>query len=610
MNINDTNPTTAERARPRRLLGRLGLPRLVACAAVAAVVATVPVAAGSRTETAGLPAPTGLTTFLKSLGDSRQTSAAGIPEFARTPAFAWTPIRGATRYEFELSTSPATSGAGFTSANGLVWSSRVLQTPATAIPLALPWITGEPASLYWHVRAIAGTKVSAWSETKAFNMRWADVPKQLSVTQPGYIRWSPVDGATGYQVWWVRAGKVIATITNVADEREFYAFHDDPTWTGDVAWRVRAVRAMYGHAKNALPAVSYGPWSPVYHSLNASNPLTTGTDVMPVATVSDVVSDATKATVHSLMPAFLFSGNGATNYGLHRVYVFSDRDCVNVVFRGAVVAGPAYAPRTTGPLALPASSTDLAEDAPNMFLKDGDEGLTFAADTDAVSTSEQVSAAAGGSSGSTSGDPAAGGSPAAAGGSSSTAKAAAKVDLWDRNWPSGRYYWTVVPVQAVATQTGVEYRETELPQDNCEGQAATPTQPAVAPRMLAFGKHSADPKPTGNKSVPYATGLSPSGKLVSASRGKISFYGSPLVAWTAAPSASSYVVEWSKSAYPWRPAGHVHTPATSAVLPLTPGTWYYRVRGVDESIPGNQNMQWSGVARVRIAEPTFAVVKG
>jgi hypothetical protein len=46
------------------------------------------------------------------------------------------------------------------------------------------------------------------------------------------------------------------------------------------------------------------------------------------------------------------------------------------------------------------------------------------------------------------------------------------------------------------------------------------------------------------------------------------------------------------------------------VLPLRPGTWYYRVRGVDESIPGNQNMQWSGVARVRIAEPTFAVVKG
>ena len=232
------------------------------------MIATVPVASGSRaTAKNELPTPTGLKTFLKSIGEDRQTTAAGIPEFARTPAFAWTPIRGAKRYEFELSTSPVTSGAGFTSANGLVWSSRVLQTPATAIPVALPWITGEPASLYWHVRAVSGKKVSAWSATKAFNMRWADVPKQLTVTQPGYVRWTPVDGATSYQVWWVRAGKVIATITNVADEREFYAFHDDPAWTGDVAWRVRAVRAMYGQSKNALPAVSYGPWSPVYHSL-------------------------------------------------------------------------------------------------------------------------------------------------------------------------------------------------------------------------------------------------------------------------------------------------------------------------------------------------------
>ena len=195
MKTNDTKSTTTATApSPRRLVTRFGLRRLVACAAVASVIATVPVAAGSRTDKSELPAPTGLKTFLRSLGDSRQTSATGIPEFARTPAFAWAPIRGAKRYEFELSTSPATDGAGFVSPNGLVWSSSVLQTPATAIPLALPWITGEPASLYWHVRALAGHKVSEWSETKAFNMRWGDVPKQLTVTQPGYIRWSLVAG--------------------------------------------------------------------------------------------------------------------------------------------------------------------------------------------------------------------------------------------------------------------------------------------------------------------------------------------------------------------------------------------------------------------------------
>jgi hypothetical protein len=242
-----------------------------------------------------------------------------------------------------------------------------------------------------------------------------------------------------------------------------------------------------------------------------------------------------------------------------------------------------------------------------MFLADGSEGATYAADTDTVKSSVAIAAPAAGGG-------AAGGATAdddttvlVAHGASSAAPGA-KIDLWDRNFPSGRYYWTVVPVRVVITQKGIEYRETELPQDTCQGQAATSTQPAIAPRMLSFGKHGAEPQPTRGKAVPYATGLSPSGKLVSASPGKVAFYGSPLVAWTAAPSANTYVVEWSKTAYPWRPAGHVKTPATSAVLPLEPGTWFYRVRGVNDSIPGNPNMQWSGSAKIQIARPTFAVV--
>src|SRR6478609_4226792 len=119
MKRHDTHDTTSNnppRRRARlgiRLSPRLGLSRVVACAAVATVLASVPVAAGSRADNEpGLPTPTGLRTFLKTLGDTRQTSATGIPEFARTPAFAWTPIRGATKYEFELSTSPATSSGG------------------------------------------------------------------------------------------------------------------------------------------------------------------------------------------------------------------------------------------------------------------------------------------------------------------------------------------------------------------------------------------------------------------------------------------------------------------------------------------------------------------
>ena len=41
---------------------------------------------------------------------------------------------------------------------------------------------------------------------------------------------------------------------------------------------------------------------------------------------------------------------------LFRVYIATDVDCVNIVYRGAIVGSPAYAPRTTGPLQLPSSA--------------------------------------------------------------------------------------------------------------------------------------------------------------------------------------------------------------------------------------------------------------
>ena len=49
------------------------------------------------------------------------------------------------------------------------------------------------------------------------------------------------------------------------------------------------------------------------------------------------------------MPAFVFSSDGRP---LHRVYVATDKDCVNIVHVGSIVGGTAYAPRVTGPLAL------------------------------------------------------------------------------------------------------------------------------------------------------------------------------------------------------------------------------------------------------------------
>ena len=57
-------------------------------------------------------------------------------------------------------------------------------------------------------------------------------------------------------------------------------------------------------------------------------------------------------------------------------------------------------------------------------------------------------------------------------------------------------------------------------------------------------------------------------------------------------------------------SGEKFTYATSALLTLEPGTWYYRVRGINFSLPGTARaMSWSAPVGLRVAKPTFAVVK-
>jgi hypothetical protein len=503
--------------------------------------------------------------------------------FSRTPAFAWRPVRGAVRYEFELATSARFSD------NAMLWSATDLHSPVASIPIALPWITGSPYSLYAHVRAITRKGATQWSMPYGFNMRWAGVPTPMA-SYPGLVRWTPVPGATQYNVWFTDVGKVFTTMTNVADEREYYSFHNDSSWTGVVHWRVRPERYLYGATTNGLPAVSFGPWSPVYTSYNppfAFGPLS------PVAAASETTSDALGAQPHRLMPGFAFSGNigvGGSS-SLFRVYISTDRDCINIVYRGAIVGSPAYAPRPTGPLALPQSGKDVVA-AQAGWLKDGAEGPTFMSDGSAFQTTETAAAASGGS-GSGSGSGSGTSAPP------SQTITGAKVDLWDTEWPEGRYYWTVVPVAVVDTPTQFAYVDTELPQEACH-----------AGRSLAFGKVS-EPAVTAEQGA-YASGLSPRGQLFAANKATARFYGPPLVAWKPALGAFEYEVQWGHKAYPFNAVGKVTTltSATSYVLPVGPGTWYYRVRGLNAFIPGNEPlMSWSDPTKLVVTRPSFRVVR-
>jgi hypothetical protein len=559
------------------------LARFLTLAALSALV-YIPAAASTP-----LAAPTGVHPFYLRVDDPVPRS------FPQTPSFAWNPYEGASGYDFELGTSPTFND------QTRVWSTSgspgaILRVPAVAVPLSLPWMTGRPDALYARVRAHVGDEVTRWSKPFGFNTE-GEAPDKLPDI-PGLVRWTPVDGATGYEVWFENVvvnglqGKVIRTTTNVADEREYYTGHQDPGWTQTVVWRVRAFRlcrqpnnGVCDSLPDAVPAVTYGPWSNSFVSINP--PVSIGAFLGPVETVSDAIVPANTpdpGTVpHQLTPGFVFSGNLASNGAsgrLFRVYVTTDRQCVNVVFTGSVVGSPAYAPRRSGPVELPGTEADT-----KGYPADAAQGATFNYESLPISTNEQPA------------DSTTPGNPPIAPTATATASPAAFtstgpfVDLWDLGRANARYWWTVVPVNVMP---GPKYQDAVSRQDAC-----------AAGDVMEFARTS---QPTLTSSTsPFASGLSRFGELAAARTMAPSFYRSPLVAWRAAKSATSYEVQWSRTTSPWVTKGFVTTASTSTLLDrLTPGTWYYRVRGIDPYVPGPiKQMAWSTPVKIKIAKPRF-----
>jgi hypothetical protein len=386
------------------------------------------------------------------------------------------------------------------------------------------------------------------------------------------------------------------------------------------------------------------------------------------------------------MPGFAFTGDqtlDGRSAELFHVYIFTDRQCLNRVYTSGIVGGPGYAPRPYGPLVLPSSAAGISE-ARASYLPDVDDraqsAVGITADYESVPATEALPAATPTTSVPDDSDSDPGGTASATGSAPAQVKVAgdlgAPVDLWDTP-PSGGYWWTVVPVEAISpgalstnltsaappgattiqvvSSTGFKkgdvlsvgdafdaetvsvvsvsgstitlaaglknthaigevvdrsgatlmYQDMEMAQDAC-----------AAGRVARVAKNSEATLAAAGEL--FATGLSPRGKLISASR-KSSFYGSPLVAWTPALGASVYELQWSKTASPFRPqpdpvnanALGTLTLGTAAVLPLAPGTWYYRVRGFNYSLPTNaQQMSWSNPAKIVVAKPQFKLVGG
>ena len=537
-----------------------------------ALLAAVLVTSASARETGAPAAPKALRGFELRPNESETHT------FSRTPAFAWNPVRGAACYEFELATSRSFDGSS------VIWSNvttgpssgescrgsgaKSIRIPATSMNLVLPWFTGKPYALYAHVRAITTHGATSWSSPYGFNMRWEELPVPMA-SRPGLVRWTPVGGATAYDVWYVDIDKQLRTHTNVADERDLYTFHLEDAWWRTVRWRVRAVRLVVGTIPNGLPAVSYGPWSPVFATTNpgwSSGPLKLG------SAVSDQISSPTTAGPHELMPGLTFTGDqvGGTSYRLFRLYVFTDRDCVNVVFKSSVVGGPAFAPRISGPLKLPTSQDELDTALSGVLGNGKDENAkTYAVDASPITSNEAI-----------------GDNPNLL-----------HVDLPDLDAQTTRYFWTVVPVGIHVDDAGAfTYWDAELPQDACQNGS-----------MAMFGKESEPAVTTGGS--PYVSGLSPKGRLLAQAGRKPVVYSTPLIAWKPVVGATGYQIQWSRTKYPWRASGTSTTAATSSVLQLGPGLWYYRVRGLNVAQVGTPAMTWSAPVALKIVRPTFQIAR-
>jgi hypothetical protein len=571
-------------------------PRLFASLLVALVLAP----AGQ----AAVPTPGNLHPFLLTSGEPLAVGRT----YARTPSFAWNKVTGAKSYDFELATGPRFAD------NAVVWRKSGLTTPLTTIPITLPWMTGSPYSFYARVRArVPSGAASAWTPAYGFRLKSPPAPTSLSSgpnPNPGMVRWTPVDGATAYEVTFLYdlgsgLSKKIKTATTAADLREYYTLHNDYFSLANATWRVRAVREVAGTTSNRIPAVSYGPWSAYAVT---SDPPISNAQLTPIGAVSrsrasDVLSGipGPGPDPHELVPGFWWDGDTsldglgacpavtlATNVTcpLYHVYVFTDEDCVNRVHVSDLVGSPAYVPRLTEPLKLPADPTKLADvydptPPPSyLMLADGEEGDVFDAGGD-----ELFAAGMDPNLPSTGEEPAPG------------KKLDRRSGLWDNDWPNGSYYWTVVPAVPLLTlDEKVEYHDVGFAEDMCE-----------AGLVGTFGKTSA-PAIEKASGVPFVSGMTSTGVVRGAQSAKPSFYGKVVVAWRPAPGAATYSVQWSKKANPFTPAGSVKTASTSTLLNLKDGVWYYRVRGNDKSIPAvQQGMTWSDPQYLRIVPRTFSV---
>ena len=218
------------------------------------------------------------------------------------------PARSATSFSSRRARPSARAGSSTRRA--------ALTSPVAAPTVMLPWITGNPHALFARVRGITASATTPWSTPFGFDMvpgsrrNRCRASRGCCAGRRSKARTATRSGSSTSTTRRPRWKPSSPTSWTSASSTPFTARPAGPA----VRWRIRALRTdrtdnNMQTRQNGLPAVGYGPWSPVY---NSTNPPYVGGPIKLGHTVSDVVSAGDAGSpAHRLMPAFTFSGDQA-----------------------------------------------------------------------------------------------------------------------------------------------------------------------------------------------------------------------------------------------------------------------------------------------------------
>ena len=250
---------------------------------------------------------------------------------------------------------------------------------------------------------------------------------------------------------------------------------------------------------------------------------------------------------------------------------------------------------------LPANTLDVTAGSEPYLTGAGSEGNAVDATGKPVKPNEASTGASASSSASS------GGSAASTPGGDATTKTTgteAGADLWDSGWPTGGFYWTVVPVTVVGIPPKasvpvvpgvppppepVIYQDTAVGQDACE-----------AGDVMSFGKNSKPVVTVAGK--PFISGVAPG-----RDRRQIEARGLRSRLLPGSPASRVEVLSRFRGRLSLAREMALNTQATSMVLPLTKPT-PARYRAGDDSRLPVRAPAWSAPTRSR-SRATAAVVK-